>query len=134
MTLTRDQAQHILKQAKVAKLCTDQYRAAKHALRRNDLEAFERVCRAIHAWLAMHGIDYTLTDGLAEEFYYEGTLSSRYTYKDGVREGLAEWFYPEGEPAARCTYKDGMREGLAEDFYPDGTLEYRCTYKNGILQ
>jgi antitoxin component YwqK of YwqJK toxin-antitoxin module len=110
MTLTHDQAQHILKQAKAAKACAGQYKAAAQALKRNDLEGFERICRASHRWLAMYGIDYTLTDGLAEGFYPDGTCSFR------------------------CTYKGGRLDGLAEEFYPDGTCSFRCPYKNGIQQ
>jgi antitoxin component YwqK of YwqJK toxin-antitoxin module len=110
MTLTYDQAQNILKQAGAANACAGQYRAAAQALKHKDLDAFERICRASHEWLAENGINYTPTDGLAEWFYLGGTLSERCTYKDGKREGLAEWFYPDGRRMFRRTYKDGVRQ------------------------
>jgi hypothetical protein len=158
MTLTYDQAQHILTQAKAADVCESQCEAAARALNRNDLEGFERVCRALHVWLAQCGIDYTMTDGLGEEFHPDGTLKWRCTYNDGKRQGLAEWFRPDGTLTHRCTYKDGewdgpdeefypdgtlkcryihkdgQLDGLAEEFYPDGTLEYQYTYKDGVRQ
>jgi hypothetical protein len=134
MTLTHDQAQNILTRAKAANACVGQYNAAARALERNDLEGFERICRASHAWLEMHGIGYALTDGLAEEFYPDGTCRFRCTYKDGKLNGPAEEFYLDGPLWSRRTHKDGKREGLAEDFYPDGTLEYRCTYRDGKLE
>jgi hypothetical protein len=131
MTLTHEQAQHILTQAKAVNACVGQYKAAARALKRNDLEGFERICRASHRWLSMHGINYALTDGLAEEFYLTGARGFHGTYKDGGLQGLAEWFYPGGTCSFRCAYKDGKQEGLAEGFHPDGTLSFRCTYKDG---
>jgi hypothetical protein len=136
-SLTHDQAQHILTQAKAAgaaKSHTGQYNAALRALERNDLDAFERVCRYIHVWLAKNGIDYKLTDGQAEGFYIAGTLSFRCTYKDGELHALAEWFRPDSTLMYRRTYKDGQIDGLAEWFRPDGALEYQHTYKDGVLQ
>jgi antitoxin component YwqK of YwqJK toxin-antitoxin module len=132
-TLTYDQAQNILAQAKAAKACANQYKAAAQALKRNDLEGFERICRASHTWLAENGIDYTMTDGLGDEFYFDGILKYRYTYKDGKREGLAQGFYLDGKLSSRYTYKDGKRQGLGEGFYPGGTCMFRCTYKDDKL-
>jgi hypothetical protein len=131
--LTHVQAQHILKQAKAAGIAAGQYKAAAQALKRNDLDAFERICRASHRWLAENGIDYTLTDGVGQEFYLDGTCSFRCTYKDGKFEGLAEAFNPDGAFRFRCTFKDGKLEGLAQEFYHDGAPRYRCIYKDGKI-
>jgi hypothetical protein len=134
MPLTHDQARRILAQAKAANACAGQYRAAAHALKRKDLEGFERIFRAIHVRLAKKGIDYKLTDGLAEVFYPTGALRYRCALKNGKREGRLEEFYRCGALNFRGTCKNGELHGLAQGFYPDGTPRFRGTYKNGVQQ
>jgi hypothetical protein len=133
MTLKLDQAQRIFMQAKTAGIDAGQYKAAANALARNDLKAFERICRASHAWLKSHNIDYTLTDGVADWFYPTVNLGSRFVYKNGALHGPSEWFYSDGPLGSRCFYKAGKLHGLSEVFFPNGALMSRRTYVDGAL-
>jgi antitoxin component YwqK of YwqJK toxin-antitoxin module len=70
-------------------------------------------------------------DGLWEDWYDNGQPAYRGTYKDGEPDGLLEGWYKNGQPWYRQSYKDGKQDGLWEDWYDDGHLDYRRDYKDG---
>jgi antitoxin component YwqK of YwqJK toxin-antitoxin module len=56
---------------------------------------------------------------------------------NGKKEGLWEEYWGNGEVSTRCTYKDGLIDGRYEYYYPNGTLnsveEYIGGKKDGIV-
>jgi antitoxin component YwqK of YwqJK toxin-antitoxin module len=68
-------------------------------------------------------------DGLCEDWYIDGKLSTRANYKNGKREGLHEAWNQEGELWLRSNYKDGELDGLSTEFYDDAYVA--VTYKDG---
>jgi antitoxin component YwqK of YwqJK toxin-antitoxin module len=73
-------------------------------------------------------------DGLWEEYYGDGQLWVKRTYKDGVLDGPYERYHFNGQLEVKGTYKDGKKDGLWEVYNEDGTLDtdYSVLYKNGI--
>ena len=46
-------------------------------------------------------------DGVYEEYYDNGQLRFKTTYKDGKKEGVSEYYYEDGQLWLKKTYKDG---------------------------
>ena len=53
------------------------------------------------------------------------------TKKETIKDGLVEEFYDNGQLEWRASYKDGKLDGLWEKFYENGQLEEKRNYKNG---
>lgn len=70
-------------------------------------------------------------DGIHEEFYSNGELKVKGTYKDGKEDGLREEYYENGQLESKGTLKDGEWDGLLEAYNKNGELEVRGTYKDG---
>ena len=71
--------------------------------------------------------------GIVEEFYDDGQLESRGTFRDGELNGLYEEFYENGQLSFRGNYKDGKQDGLLEYFDKDGNPTSTETYRDGEL-
>ena len=52
------------------------------------------------------------------------------TKKETIKDGLVEEFYDNGQLEWRASYKDGKLDGLWEKFYENGQLEEKRNYKN----
>jgi antitoxin component YwqK of YwqJK toxin-antitoxin module len=60
-------------------------------------------------------------DGLAE-FYNNGKLRLRCTYKNDLYHGTLEEYYETGILKSRLNFDEGTRSGLCEWFYPNGKI------------
>ena len=60
-------------------------------------------------------------------------LLKKETYQDG-KLGLFEDYYVNGQLSVKGTYKDGQRDGLWESYSENGKLEEKTTYKDGVKQ
>lgn len=71
-------------------------------------------------------------DIIKEEFYPNGQLQSRITYKDGIETNVhSEYFYENGQLNISTIFKDGMKDGTWEFYYENGQLQKRINYKEG---
>ena len=73
---------------------------------------------------------------LIETYYDEAKTKVNERYyvdKNYLRQGLYEQFYENGQLRRRCTYKDGKLNGLYKSFHENGKLEERFTFKNDEL-
>lgn len=59
MPLTKKQCKEILKQAKAADACEENYLPAKAAYKAGDYETFEKICRGNIDWLKGNGVNIT---------------------------------------------------------------------------
>ena len=99
------------------------------------------------------GISQMPFTGVSTEYYENGQLKEKRTYKDGERNGLGASYYENGQLSEKITLKDGSGtveryfdngrlwitatykdeelNGLNEVYYQNGQLEYQQTYKDG---
>ncbi len=83
------------------------------------------------------GITYEINSttpftGSSIDYYSNGQLESRGTFKDGKMDGLLETYHENGQLSFRGNYKNGKPEdGVYERFREDGELQSREIYKNG---
>ena len=71
-------------------------------------------------------------DGPYEEYYDNGQVWTKTTYKDGVQDGLREEYYEDGQLRVKETYKDGVEDGPYEFYYENGELMMKGTMKDGF--
>ena len=86
--------------------------------------------------LERNGIKYEINSqipfsGVSTDYYENGQLRGKETYKDGVKNGLSEEYYEDGQLAAFLGYKDGERNGPTENYYETGQLMHKSYYKDG---
>ncbi len=68
---------------------------------------------------------------IKEEFYPNGQLKSRITFKEGLETNeLCEYFYENGQFEMNTVIKDGMKDGTWESYYENGLLKKRNNYKD----
>lgn len=71
-------------------------------------------------------------NGIYEEWYPNGQLSSRCNYSNSQPDGLRESWYENGNKFMRIEYDKGIKNGVDETCFDDGTLWVRQHYKNGV--
>ncbi len=72
-------------------------------------------------------------DIVKEEFYPNGQLKSRITFKEGIEANeLREYYYENGQFEMNTILTDGMKDGTWESYYENGQLQKRINYKEGI--
>ena len=69
--------------------------------------------------------------GVATEYYENGQLKSKVTYKDGEEQGLFESYRENGQLEYKNNYKDGEVNGLFETYHENGQLKDNITFKDG---
>ena len=75
--------------------------------------------------LERNGIKYEINSqipftGVSTDYYENGQLEYKETFKNGVENGLTEAYSENGQLQYKTTYKDGLRNGLSEDYYENG--------------
>ena len=83
-----------------------------------------------------NGIKYEINSqipcsGVSADYYENGQLKSKVTYKDGEEQGLFESYRENGQLEYKNNYKDGETHGLFEWYYENGQLKEKITYKDG---
>lgn len=71
-------------------------------------------------------------DGPFEEYYENGQLKEKCTYKDGLQDGLCEQYNKNGQLSAKYTYRSGILNGPCE-FYQEGRLFQKRFYVDGQI-
>lgn len=65
------------------------------------------------------------------EYYREdGTLKTKISIEDGIRNGPAVYYYSNGNIRYKLIYKDGKKEGPYESYYLTGELSAKGAYKD----
>ena len=72
-------------------------------------------------------------EGIWEEYYDNGKLWSKGSYKNGVLEGYWEYYHDNGQLMSKGLYKNGFRDGILKDYDSNGQLESKGSYKNGEI-
>jgi hypothetical protein len=70
--------------------------------------------------------------GYWEDYYKNGDLLSKGSFKNGKRDGYWEW-YDDGKLNYNGSYKDGEWDGIWGFYNENGQLEQKDLYKNGKL-
>jgi antitoxin component YwqK of YwqJK toxin-antitoxin module len=71
--------------------------------------------------------------GTLVEYYKNGQLKSKTTFKEGKGDGVWESYYENGQLEEKRNYKDGEKVVLIEIYYKNGQLKEKITYKDGRL-
>jgi antitoxin component YwqK of YwqJK toxin-antitoxin module len=71
--------------------------------------------------------------GYWEDYYDNGVLHFKGSYKNGNRDGYWEYYYSNGNLWCSGSYKDSEMEGEWEFYWDNGSLKERRIYDNGNL-
>ena len=69
--------------------------------------------------------------GPYEEYWLNGRLKVKCTYKDDKKDGPYEMYCYDGQLLIKCTFKDDKKDGPYEAYWLNGRLKVKCTYKDG---
>jgi hypothetical protein len=67
-----------------------------------------------------------------EQPIVNGVQINQYTH-DGKKTGIWEEYYSNGQLESKGSYKNGLRYGIWEEYYINGNLEFKGLYKNDEL-
>ena len=65
--------------------------------------------------------------GVHEIFFPDGTVSSRWVWKNNKKHGLDEMYYDDGGVRSRTQFVDGMKHGTQIVYHEDGKTPWRIT-------
>jgi antitoxin component YwqK of YwqJK toxin-antitoxin module len=83
--------------------------------------------------LTYHQATNKLVTGITQDFYENGQLKSRTTFRGGKQHGLYESFYKSGQLKKRAFYASGLLNGSQELFDSNGQLEVKENYVKGTI-
>lgn len=72
-----------------------------------------------------------LFTGIANKYYENGKLDTKFSYKNGVLEGEGIIYYETGEVWSNFSYSQGKLDGVIKTYYKDGSIETVKHIKNG---
>jgi hypothetical protein len=70
-------------------------------------------------------------DGFYREYYENGYMKSKVSYKNGRLDGRSLIFYPNGHLKKQVNYKQGVLQGKAFEFYENGQYKIEANYQQG---
>jgi antitoxin component YwqK of YwqJK toxin-antitoxin module len=70
------------------------------------------------------------TKVLIEEFYQNGTISSKSTFQNNKLNGLYESYNSNGTLFIKTMYKDDKKDGIEEVYHDNGTINTKRVYKD----
>ncbi len=77
---------------------------------------------------------FSCANGKVKKEYWEnGNLKSKISYKDNLKNGEEKYYYPNGKLESVFTYKNGIKEGPYSTYYENGSLEKTGNNLNGHL-
>ena len=88
--------------------------------------------------LERNGIKYEINSqipftGVVTEYWENGQLMFKTTFKDGELNGIFVEYYENGQLQFKDTYKDGELNGPSEWYQENGQLRYKSILKDGEL-
>jgi hypothetical protein len=69
-------------------------------------------------------------NGMAQEWYADGTLKSQILWKNGWMEGDALFFHPNGRKAKATHYQSGKRMGFSAAWFASGQKQWEAMFQN----
>jgi uncharacterized protein len=69
--------------------------------------------------------------GYWEEYYSDGNLYFKGSYKNGLRDGYWEYYYDNGKLWYKGEYKNGKADGYWETYFDNGKIWVKSNYVNG---
>jgi antitoxin component YwqK of YwqJK toxin-antitoxin module len=70
--------------------------------------------------------------GTTVEYYENGQLNKKGSYKEGKPDGVRESYYENGQLDSKCFYNDdGVMDGVWERYYENGQLLDKKSFING---
>ena len=72
-------------------------------------------------------------NGVYEEWYPNGQMSSHTEWKDGRPNGAHEQWNESGQKLTHIEWKDGRRNGVSEQWYSNGQIKSHHEYKDGVV-
>lgn len=82
----------------------------------------------------MGGYDGRLLDGYSDIFYREsGNLFTKGLFQKGLKVGIWFEWYPNGQVKVKSSWKQGKLNGISEEFDDSGRLLKRLNYKDNML-
>lgn len=76
--------------------------------------------------------DRGIENGRLIEYSRDGTIVSKGTYVDGLKEDA--WYYDVGDEIQEGSYKADLKDGVWKHYYPDKTLKMQGSYVDGVEQ
>lgn len=73
-------------------------------------------------------------NGIANNYYANGSVHSSLQYKNDIKQGEATWFYRNGKPYRVTSFVDGKKDGVQKKYYENGTLMAEIPFEKGLLQ
>jgi antitoxin component YwqK of YwqJK toxin-antitoxin module len=70
-------------------------------------------------------------DGIWEDYYKNGQLLSKQLFKNGLGDGIWESYHYNGQLDMRGSFKNGKEDGIWESYYSNGQLSSKGSFKNG---
>ncbi|MDA9120233.1 hypothetical protein N9J83_08875, partial [Opitutales bacterium] len=67
------------------------------------------------------------------EWYDNGQICSKYSYKKGLLHGSSISWYDDGTKLSKGSYWEGNKSGLWNNWYENGQQENELEYKNGLI-
>ena len=74
-----------------------------------------------------------IKEGSYEEYYKNGKLKNRTTYKDDKKNGLVEVYHENGQLWIKTWFVNNNKEGSYEEYSKNGRLEVKGTFKDDEL-
>ena len=71
-------------------------------------------------------------DGIWERYYFNGQLKSKGLYKNDNYDGIWEYYYFNGQLSSKGLYKNGKQDGIWEEYYKNGQLMFKGSYEDGV--
>lgn len=72
--------------------------------------------------------------GLRTQYYENGVVSLERYYANGINEGSSIEYYPSGQMKQESFFKKGKENGIAKVFYEDGQVYVILTFIDGVQQ
>ena len=76
-------------------------------------------------------LNFIILDGTIEEYYKNGKILMRTSFKNGLKNGKMEAFYESGKIKVEIPYSKGIVDGIAKEYFESGRLAKEIHYKNG---
>ena len=74
-----------------------------------------------------------LLNGEVQQYYKDGQLAAKISFKDGKNHGKIYMYHPNGQVAKLITFEEGTPNGAFADYYSTGQLQKQGTYTNGEI-
>ncbi|MCJ8346133.1 hypothetical protein MJH12_11380 [bacterium] len=72
-------------------------------------------------------------NGVVKINYSKGTVKSKTTYKNGIKDGVSKLYFKNGRIKAKIFYKNGLKEGLAKSYFSNGKIKKKSQFKKDVL-